>query len=277
MESRSAPVGHGARPSTARNRRQHYRQALSSLAYVRLDHANGGIIRDLSESGMAVQAVTCLQAGQVVQVRFELLKPKVRVEAAGHVAWSNASGQAGLRFLNLPLPMQKLVKDWILAEVFAVASELAPGRANIFGVAEDEYDGLIVSPAAVPAICMAEPEIRRAEMDIGAQEATAQMPVRLSWWPGDISQRSFARFVDSLVVIAAVLLFSVISVETAGIFPSWSLALGVAVLALFAFSGVYRYLCKILTGMTVGNRLAQLAAEDMYWARKAEEDTPRFR
>lgn len=278
MESQSAPVGHGVRrPSSTRNRRQHYRQAVSSLAYVRLDHANGGIIRDLSESGMAVQAVTCLQAGQVLHLRFELLKPKVRIEARGQVAWADASGQAGLRFLDLPARMRHLVKDWILTELFAVASELAQARAPIFGVADEEFDGLIVSPAPVPAIRMAEAEIRSAAMDVDAQDGTLGMPVRLSWWPGDISQRSFAGFVDSLIVIAAVLLFSVIAVGTAGIFPSWSLALPVAIVALLAFGGMYRYLCATLAGMTVGRRLARLAAEDMHWGRKTEEDAPRFR
>ncbi|HYL16900.1 MAG TPA: PilZ domain-containing protein [Terriglobales bacterium] len=280
MEPRSAPVGRGVggdRPGSVRNRRQHYRQAVSSLAYVRLDHTNGGIIRDLSESGMAVQAVACLQAGQVVHLRFELLKPKVRIEAAGQVAWADESGQAGVHFLDLPPRMRQFVKDWVLTELFAAASELALCRAPIFGVLEDEYDGLIVSPAPVPAIRMAEPEIRRAAIDVEAEDEAAEMPVRLSWWPGDISRRSFARFVDSLIVIAAVLLFSLITVETAGIFPSWSLALGLAIVATFTFGCVYRFLCMTLTGMTVGQRLARLAAEDMYWARKTEEDTPRFR
>src|SRR5437879_12505123 len=88
-------------PFRVHNRRQHYRHAVSSLAYVRLDQTNGGVIRDLGESGMAVQAVACLQAGPVVHLRFELLKPRIRIEARGLGAWADATGQAGLRFPEL--------------------------------------------------------------------------------------------------------------------------------------------------------------------------------
>jgi len=51
-------------------RRQYPRITLRSLAYVKLDHANGGIIRDLTESGIAIQAVGPLEPGQEAEDHF---------------------------------------------------------------------------------------------------------------------------------------------------------------------------------------------------------------
>jgi len=263
--------------ASVRNRRQHYRHDVSSLAYVRLDQANGGVIRDLSESGMAVQAVACLEAGQAVHLRFELLKPRVRIEASGMVAWADATGRAGLRFLDLSPRMRQVVKEWVFTELLAAASELAPNRAPILGLGEDEYDGLLFSAAPISAIRLTEAKPQRAAAGLEAHDEAGEVPLRLSWWPTDISPRIFARVVDSMIVSSAVLLFSVIAIETTGVFPTWSVALGFAVPTTFVFGLVYRYLCAILTGMSVGRRLARLAANDMHWARKPQEEAPRFR
>ena len=243
---------------------------------MRLDQANGGVIRDLSESGMAVQAVACLQAGQVVHMRFELLKPRVRIEANGMVAWADATGQAGLRFVDLSPQMRRVVKEWVFTELLAGASELAPNRAPIFGLGEDDCDGLVFSEAPVSAIRLAEPKPHRNAAELNVHDEAGEVRVRLSWWPTDISPQFLARFVDSMIVISAVLLFSVVVVETTGFFPTWRIALGFATLTTFVLACLYRGLCAILTGMTVGRHLARLAA-DMYWARKPREEAPRFR
>src|SRR5260370_42472935 len=92
-------------------RRRYPRQTLRSLAYVKLDQGNGGIIRDLTESGMAVQAVAPLRAGQEVSVGFDLISPRVRVEARGQVAWAGPGGQAGVAFFGLRPRTQRAVFD----------------------------------------------------------------------------------------------------------------------------------------------------------------------
>ena len=45
---------------TPLGRRGHYRHQVQSLAYVNLDQSNGGIIRNLGDSGLAIQAVAPL-------------------------------------------------------------------------------------------------------------------------------------------------------------------------------------------------------------------------
>src|SRR3989442_15985889 len=92
-----------------RRQRRHYRQKIRSVAYVSLDHANGGIIRNLSEVGVAIQAVAPLRVNQQVHLRFDLLSPRLRVEGSGQVAWANSMGQAGVEFLTIPQPSRRLL------------------------------------------------------------------------------------------------------------------------------------------------------------------------
>src|SRR4029077_2874148 len=92
-------------------RRRHYRHQIQSLAYVNLDQGNGGIIRNLGDSGLAVQAVAPLAVNQHVSLRFELASPRVRVEATGRVAWVDPVGRAGREVLSLSPPFGALVGE----------------------------------------------------------------------------------------------------------------------------------------------------------------------
>jgi hypothetical protein len=263
------------RSSTARDRR-YYRHPITSLAYVRLDHANGGIIRNLSESGIAIQAVGRLHPTQVVHLRFDLLKPRIRIDATGEVAWADSSGGAGLRFLDMPARTQHHLRDWIFTDLLAAATEFGPNYFPMFGNTpeEERADGLMVSTAPVPAIPVEEPIVPPTET---ARDPSAETPLRLGWWPLDIYPRTFARFVDSLVVVSAVLLFAVVAIETTGIFPTWITA-GLMAVGLGAIFGtVYYHFFKYLSGTTLGNRLAHLAADDLRWMQAEPEDVPRFR
>ena len=287
MDPRSVAAGRGAAyapEAPVRSARRGYRHRLASLAYVRIDHGNGGIIRNLSDSGLAVQAVGRLHPGQVVHLRFELLKPKIRVEATAQVSWAEASGQAGLRFLEISTRTRRLVKDWVLTDLLGAARDLGSGR--IFGSDAPVQtrlmkDGLLMSaPSFVPIHLDAESSVnpsQPSESEMATEEISAEMPLRLSWWPMDISRRGFTFFIDSLIVCSSVLLFSVVAVAMTGIFPSRiaALVLGLGVTLIFAL--LYRYLFTTFAGMTVGRRLAQLASEDMHWLGKTEEDGPRFR
>jgi hypothetical protein len=272
----AASPGLEPRSGTARDRTW-YRHPITSLAYVRLDHANGGIIRNLSESGIAIQAVGRLHPEQVVHLRFELLKPKIRIDATGEVTWADAWGGAGLRFVDLPARTQRQLRDWIFTDLLAAATEFGPNHFPIFANTpeEERADGLMVSAAPVPAIPI-EPEesMVSPRRSIGS---SPEMPLRLPWWPLDIYPRTFARFIDSLVVVSAVLLFAVVAIETTGIFPTWLTAVGMALALIFIFGAVYYYSFNFVTGMTVGRHLAKLAGDDMHWLHYEEEDVPRFR
>jgi PilZ domain/RDD family len=269
------------REHTQPRQRLHFRHPLASLAYVRLDHANGGIIRNISQSGVAIQAVGRLHVGQVVHLRFDLLRPKVRVEATGQVTWANEFGQAGIAFLNLPPRPQRALKEWLMTDLLAAASELAPAKAPIFSPAAfgQGGNGLILGEPPVPSIHVVPSGSAPDESteEIAQVSESPDLPLRFSWWPADISPRAFAAFVDGLVIASAVLLFAIIAIESTGIIPAFWSAFSLAAFLSVVFAGIYWVLFTSLTGRTLGRKLAQIAANDLAWLRSPEEDTARFR
>src|SRR5271156_1704515 len=124
-----------ASTSTRRARAQH-RQNLHALTYVTLDEANGGIVRNLNHEGLAIQAVGALRLQQHVRVRFELRHPRVKIDTLGEVVWADASGQCGIRFLDLSSETVRQINEWILGDLL----DSIPSRSNsIFGAAPDVH------------------------------------------------------------------------------------------------------------------------------------------
>lgn len=233
-------------------RRRYPRQTLGSLAYVKLDQANGGIIRDLTESGMAIQAVGRLQAGQELDLRFDLISPKVRVDARGRVAWADVSGQAGIEFMGVPPRLQRALRDWLLLQMLSSAA--VSGRDTMFSSAEMELTfsapprEAIVVPRAVDAL-------------------------RVQWGLLSLSARAFSIFVDAVVLACAVLAFAIGSIVVMGGVPDWQLGVAALLTATTIFVAVYLTLFSDwLCGATPGRRLAAMAAEAEW-----EEGVQRFR
>ena len=133
-------------------RRGHYRHQVQSLAYVSLDQSNGGIIRNLGDSGLAIQAVAPLHLNQHVFLRFELANPRVRVEATGRVAWADPAGQAGIEFSTLSQRSERLLKDWILFSSSPRPNTRRGMRHCSVARAAREAAELLFSSGARPAI-----------------------------------------------------------------------------------------------------------------------------
>jgi hypothetical protein len=266
-----APAASSSIPETLaadpRPNRRHYRQRVQNLAYVRLDQANGGIIRDLSESGIAIQAVAPLRVNQEVSVRFELLNPRTRVEARGRVAWADPLGQAGMEFLDIPERSRNLLKDWIFTQLMATA-EVAERAESIFihHKGGENATELLFSDGARPPIPVA-------PQGPATQEPATSFPIFSPRWK--ISPRNLSRMVDSLVLLCAVLLFAVISLGMTNLFPSWPLAIALALGITSAFAAVYWYLFAVCVGMTPGEHMARVAYGNS--EESGEVDQPRFR
>jgi hypothetical protein len=113
-----------AGPSPAREARVRHRHGVRTLTYVTLDQGNGGILLNLTRNGVAVQSVAALRLGQQVQVRFDLLAPRVRVSARGEVVWATSSGRCGIRFLDLPRQTAHQLDEWTLAKLLEGAAPL---------------------------------------------------------------------------------------------------------------------------------------------------------
>jgi PilZ domain len=106
-----------AGPSLARPTRARHRHELRTLTYVTLDQANGGIVRNLTHDGIAVQAVAAVRPRQHLRVRFELRYPRLRVETRGEVVWSTFSGQCGIRFVDASPSLVRQIDEWIFGDL----------------------------------------------------------------------------------------------------------------------------------------------------------------
>jgi hypothetical protein len=276
-----------------RQSRKHYRHELRTLTYVTLDEANGGIIRNLNDEGVAVQAVGALRAEQRIRLRFELRFPRLRVEAYGQVSWANPSGQCGIRFVDLPARTGHQINQWIfsnLLDIVGPAHSQTSLESSVAAIPEQdrlfvENDGLTLSATPRPAIRLEPVLISRQEedearvlalrsedySDDGASEAFSE----LNWLSRPISGRTLAWLVDGLVVIAAFLLFGVIFLSIAQERPQWPVTLSAAVAAAAFVSVAYWSLFAVLGGPSLGERLARATANP---ERKDEnEAADRFR
>ena len=216
-------------------RRRSPRVAVRSLTYVKLQQDNGGIILDLTESGVAVHTVAPLHMGQEVQLRFEVNSPRVRVEVRGRVAWADWGGKAGIQFLDVTPRGQRALRDWLLLQMLSAAA--ASGRDSMFSSRETE---LTFSAPAREAIVVEVPR------------------PRVEWGWVSVSARGFAIFLDVAVLVCAALVFAIASRVVMGGIPRWPMA-AVLVVAAAIFSGVYWGMFSWLGGGTVGSRVARAA------------------
>lgn len=230
-------------------RRVHYRHQIHSLVYVNLDQGNGGIIRNLSQNGAAVQAVGALQPHQFIRVRFDLLHPRTRVEARAQVAWATPTGQAGLRFVDMAPQTRRQLNDWIFTSLLRGIEQ-----ASLVLAGQDHEDDLILSSSARPPIRLPRP---------GKSEVAEDHPqdnlLALPWWPVPIAPRTLSALLDALVLFAAVLTFFCVFLGIARTLPPWPVALGLV----FAVSGcctaLYWYLFGVMGRGTPGLLLARTA------------------
>jgi CheY-like chemotaxis protein len=103
-----------ARGLISRMRRECMRHVVHTLAYVHLDGLyDTPMLLDISEGGMAIQALEPLEQGRAYAVRFFLPRAIESFEAVAAVAWADSSGRAGLRFLGMPPVGRERLRRWL--------------------------------------------------------------------------------------------------------------------------------------------------------------------
>ena len=100
-----------------RERRQAPRVAVQAPVSIRLDQNSSieGILLDLSIGGIDVLAAKLIPSSSSTVVFFEL-PDGLRIEANAEVAWNNANGQMGLRFLDMDSKMREELTEWLKAK-----------------------------------------------------------------------------------------------------------------------------------------------------------------
>jgi hypothetical protein len=252
--------------SPARQARAKHRHELRTLTYVTLDEANGGIVRNLNHEGIAVQAVAAVRPRQQLRVRFELRYPRLRVEARGEVTWATLSGQCGIRFLDLSPRMTRQINEWIFANLLEGISLHAEPVGSIFSASTafpEIEDGLMVSAAPLKVIELpmrpgpVEPPRVRDDRSEYSQEKRAE----LDWLSQPLSGRSLVWTINTLVVVAALLLFALVFLSVTRESPRWPLAMmgGATAFVVVFYWGFF----QLFGGSSPGARLARLAGCDV--------------
>lgn len=255
-------------PSPSDSPRVYYRHPIHSLVYVNLDEGNGGIIRNLSQGGAAIQAVAPLRLNQNVRMRFDLMNPRARIDLRAEVAWANPSGQAGLRFLDMPPQVKSQLNDWIFATLLRGIEAASPVLTH-----PEESDDLILSPLGLPTI-----RLPRTDVQTPIVEESSET-VSVAWWPWPISARLLAGLMDGLVLFSAVLVFFCIFLSFVHALPPWPVALGLLFGIGAFFTALYWCVFGVMGRGTAGVLLVKLAMRDPEAEAQAQlrEKEARFR
>jgi hypothetical protein len=113
-----------------RSRSRWHREPVNGTAYLNL-----GLIKNvpahivnLSQGGMSITCQQPLRPQQLVLARFGLPGTDELLCVSAVVVWTRTDGSVGLRFADIPLPTQKVLRDWVedrleLAKVYATFRE----------------------------------------------------------------------------------------------------------------------------------------------------------
>jgi c-di-GMP-binding flagellar brake protein YcgR len=71
---------------------------------------------NLSEGGMAVEAATALPP-DVARIKFSLPGTDITLSPKAELAWSDAAGRGGIRFLELTLTAREQLENWLLQKM----------------------------------------------------------------------------------------------------------------------------------------------------------------
>ena len=116
-----------ARGLLRRERRRAPRASLGSTANVAYPGAPelNAVLTDLSDGGTSIQSDKRLPPECKVYFEFALPGQEQLVRLSGEVAWQDASGRTGIRFLDVPQSSRRLMQTWLQQN----NAEPAPGRS----------------------------------------------------------------------------------------------------------------------------------------------------
>ncbi len=113
------------------DRRLHSRLPIRSLAYVELDEGNGGIVLNVSEGGLSVQAFASLMDDVLPGVRFQLSESEGWIQAHARISWTGESRKlAGLEFVDLADDARGRIKEWLAREALPAGEAFETGAIS---------------------------------------------------------------------------------------------------------------------------------------------------
>jgi TonB family protein len=106
---------------TAIERRLHARRRIKSLIYVELGKSNCGVLVNMSETGVQLEAAVALVGNHIPRMRFQLPHSREWIESSGKVIWiSESRREIGIQFADLPVDERAIIMDWVSPQVSTV-------------------------------------------------------------------------------------------------------------------------------------------------------------
>ncbi len=214
--------------ATALVRRMIHRPArlvVPTLAYVSFEGAyDPAIILDISEGGMAIQALQPVQASGPLRLHFDLPGSLDTLSLTADIVWTDSSGRAGLRFLDPSEDELQRLREWLRVNGSSLRS------------ATRQEDG---AAAFLPPL-----------VDAGLESKAR---------PGSatVAQRVFSTLVDAGIVLLASLVFFGTFLACVRHLPFSRWALPIALVAPFVFWVLYLYLFLAHPRGTPGMQMAE--------------------
>ena len=120
-----------ARGLVRRERRRTNRTSLSSTVNVSYPGApeTCGVLADLGDGGTLIHTANRIPPECKVYFEFALPGQQELVRLSGEVAWQDASGRTGIRFLDVPQSSRNLMQTWLQQNSSPPASAASSGEA----------------------------------------------------------------------------------------------------------------------------------------------------
>jgi len=146
------------------DRRGRVRRNPSSLAYLEIGTGNGGIVLNVSETGVAIAVAESIAETRIPCLSFRLPQLDRTFQTAGEIVWrSESKKSAGVRFVDLAETDRRQIRNWIREEI--VSAEMQSPH-------EQERE----RPTVKPILIMPSPRNAGgppAESDVAREEASA--------------------------------------------------------------------------------------------------------
>lgn len=94
------------------SKRRTSRLEIKDLLYLRMP-GDSVFLLNLSDGGMAVQAMDVLPPGQSIEFVLPLPKTGEEIRGIAKIVWSDSSGRAGLQFAAVPEPDLSRLQQWM--------------------------------------------------------------------------------------------------------------------------------------------------------------------
>lgn len=127
--SRSLRAAHGF---MVNEQRCYFRHAVDTKAYLSF-----GVVKELackvtniSGGGMAVALSEQISPNWVVDARFQLPGLAEMLEVKGEFAWSDGGGNAGIRFIYVPMETKRWLGKWLSERIEEVDAPSVSGKAG---------------------------------------------------------------------------------------------------------------------------------------------------